>query len=513
MRSSWIILVAACALMLLELLCCRDNGRNPDLPETRGEAAVVTRVSNLINQVPGVVAEGRMNYGFSLLREAESIIESSPAEEVDSIPRRDMYMLNLYKGNIYTTYRDFRSAAICYDIALRYAGTYGDSARMLLNLSVMSSFSGDSVEALRSADRLAGLSLPDSCYKLYAHAVARAYFEKSFGNRDKSRLYFGKSLDIARRGGMDQHMQLTPVSEIYEYYNAIGNLDSVLFYLHDYKVLADKYKLPEMMADVDKGFLRAYIMLGDRDKALSTYDRYFSIVDSLYNPTDFSALNTRFKDEDMSRTNDKVNRLELSLSQQKIMFSAVIALLFVISGGYWVYRKVRQSRVRIFYLNREIARQESASLASASISTEPISAASVPDNMCDRHSRLMSSIYHVLADPAVYCDPDFCITTLADMVDSNTKYVSQAINESTGMNFRSFINSLCIKVARVRLTGTGEYSNKTIQSVSESVGFRSTSNFVIAFKKIMGVTPSAYQKLAGRDEPLLKPNNPITDLE
>ena len=45
----------------------------------------------------------------------------------------------------------------------------------------------------------------------------------------------------------------------------------------------------------------------------------------------------------------------------------------------------------------------------------------------------------------------------------------------------------------------GEYSNHTIQAVSESVGFKSTSNFVIAFKKVMGVTPSAYQKLACHD--------------
>jgi len=470
-------------------------------------------VSNLIHKVPGIVSEGRLNYGFSLLREAESIIEASPSTLVDSIPRRDMYLLNLYKGNIYTAYRDFRSAAICYDVAFQYAGTSNDSVRMLLNLSVVSSMSGDSVGALRSADRLAGFSSPDSCYKLYAHAVARAYVEKNFGSRDKSRLYFGKSLNIVRRAGLDSHLQLTPVSEIYEYYNAIGNLDSMLFYLRDYKILADKYKLSEMMADVNKGFLKAYIMLGDKDRALSAYDGYFRIVDSLYNPTDFSALNTRFKDEDMSRTNDKVTRLELSLSQQKIFFSTIIALLFLIAGGLFVYRKIKQSRVRIFYLNREIARQESVSPALALTSPDSISAASAPDNLCDRHSRLMKSIYNVLADPGVYCNPDFCIATLAEMVDSNTKYVSQAINESTGMNFRSFINSLRIKVARVRLTGTGEYSNKTIQSVSESVGFKSTSNFVIAFKKIMGVTPSAYQKLAGQNDSLSMPNNTRTDLD
>ena len=63
------------------------------------------------------------------------------------------------------------------------------------------------------------------------------------------------------------------------------------------------------------------------------------------------------------------------------------------------------------------------------------------------------------------------------------------------MNFRTYINTLRVKVARTRLAGSAEYSNQTIQSVAESVGFRSPSNFVIAFKRVMRITPSAYQKL------------------
>lgn len=119
-----------------------------------------------------------------------------------------------------------------------------------------------------------------------------------------------------------------------------------------------------------------------------------------------------------------------------------------------------------------------------------------------RQAELMKAIDTVLSDSAVYCNPDFSIAELARLVDSNTKYVSQAINECTGMNFRTYINSLRIKIARFRLTNSSEYSNQTIQAVSESVGFKSTSNFVIAFKKVMGVTPSAYQKLASDDSSL-----------
>ena len=36
----------------------------------------------------------------------------------------------------------------------------------------------------------------------------------------------------------------------------------------------------------------------------------------------------------------------------------------------------------------------------------------------------------------------------------------------------------------------------TIESVGESVGFRSNSNFITAFRQVTGLTPSVYLKMA-----------------
>ena len=97
-----------------------------------------------------------------------------------------------------------------------------------------------------------------------------------------------------------------------------------------------------------------------------------------------------------------------------------------------------------------------------------------------------------------WCDPEFSLNRLAEIAESNTKYVSQAINEHTGKNFRSFINEYRIREARRRLLDTENFGNVTIQYLAESVGFMSTSAFNMAFKKFTGMTPSLYQKL-GRD--------------
>lgn len=40
------------------------------------------------------------------------------------------------------------------------------------------------------------------------------------------------------------------------------------------------------------------------------------------------------------------------------------------------------------------------------------------------------------------------------------------------------------------------YGNYSIQGISESVGYKSASNFIAAFKKMTGMTPSLYQKIS-----------------
>jgi AraC-like DNA-binding protein len=79
---------------------------------------------------------------------------------------------------------------------------------------------------------------------------------------------------------------------------------------------------------------------------------------------------------------------------------------------------------------------------------------------------------------------------------SKYKYVSQVINEYYQQNFNTFLNSYRIKEACKRLGDLEHYGNYTIEAISESVGFKSRSTFVSSFKRITGLTPSQYQRLA-----------------
>lgn len=113
--------------------------------------------------------------------------------------------------------------------------------------------------------------------------------------------------------------------------------------------------------------------------------------------------------------------------------------------------------------------------------------------------KLLEDILKVMEDGTYVFNPDFSLNQLAKLVNSNTKYVSWVINDTYNKNFRTFINEYRIREASKRLLNTEKYGSLTIQAIAEDVGFKSVTNFVVSFKRNVGITPSLYQKMARKE--------------
>lgn len=113
-----------------------------------------------------------------------------------------------------------------------------------------------------------------------------------------------------------------------------------------------------------------------------------------------------------------------------------------------------------------------------------------------RRSKLAEAILEIMENKdAEFCAPDFSLETLARMVDSNVKYVSQTINEEFNRNFSTFVNEYRIRIACDRFADP-EYDSYKIKYIGESVGFRSQTAFSDAFRRHTGLSPSVYKKMA-----------------
>lgn len=111
-------------------------------------------------------------------------------------------------------------------------------------------------------------------------------------------------------------------------------------------------------------------------------------------------------------------------------------------------------------------------------------------------ANLKDEISRIFLGEEIY-SPDFSLDTLAMLVNSKSRYVSSVVNECFGCGFNQLLGETRIKRA-CRMLADKEYDNQTIQSISESLGFKSRSNFSALFKKFTGLTPGEYHAIAVR---------------
>ena len=179
--------------------------------------------------------------------------------------------------------------------------------------------------------------------------------------------------------------------------------------------------------------------------------------------------------------------------QQMGMFAGGAVLLVVLLMAALLWRKNRELMARnksLYEKTQQVMKAESRMLH------------------CQRNNRqstegresLTLRIRELLENPDVICQQDFTVARLAKLVDSNTTYVSQAINEEFGATFSNVLGSFRIKEACRRMNDRMNFAHVTIEAISEGVGFKSRTTFVNAFKREVGLTPSEYLRMASQEE-------------
>ena len=84
----------------------------------------------------------------------------------------------------------------------------------------------------------------------------------------------------------------------------------------------------------------------------------------------------------------------------------------------------------------------------------------------EKKQKLLGLINEVLNNVSSISDPDFSLQKLAEAVGSNTKYVSQVINEYYNKNFKTLLNEYRLREATRRLNDQEHYGNMTIQAIA-----------------------------------------------
>ena len=111
----------------------------------------------------------------------------------------------------------------------------------------------------------------------------------------------------------------------------------------------------------------------------------------------------------------------------------------------------------------------------------------------DIKKELAEKVNHAINNDKVYKNPNLTLAELALRIETSPKDLSKYINEVHQMNFSEYLNFHRIEKVK-ELLKSSDAKKYTLVTLAEDAGFSSKSSFNATFKKMVGMTPSAYKK-------------------
>ena len=102
-----------------------------------------------------------------------------------------------------------------------------------------------------------------------------------------------------------------------------------------------------------------------------------------------------------------------------------------------------------------------------------------------------SKIETLMNTQSIYQNPQLTLTDVAEALGTNSKMISNVINQGFQMNFNDFINYHRIEAIKKKI-GNGEHLKSTLLGLAIDCGFNSKATFNRAFKKSTSITPKDY---------------------
>jgi len=415
----------------------------------------------------------------------------------------EKYNLIQEKPSVYTNIGSINTHLKQYDIAKQYylkaLELCDDSTSIVLllnNLGANEIILGDTDTAFYYLNKSIQISKQhnDVHLSLILNNLASCY---QYSKMYDSAFYYCKLSLFHSRINNRIDVEAINLSDMGKLFYELNKPDSALKYIELSNKIASENKFLKILSDNYFTLSEIEKSKGSFEKALNHYITYTNLKDSLYNAGVFGSISLIQRQYEVSKTNQQIEELvidrqikENTIRYQKIIWYITLGVLILVTLVLVIifYQKRKLDKAYKILVEKNIEIVELQDTSAANKKKQKKNAYNF-----DKHNELLNKILTIMEDPSIYCNSDFSVIKLAELVNSNQKYVSETINDILGKNFRSFLNSYRIQEA-LRQFLKQDIKNFTIESISYLVGFKSSKTFWEAFKEITGVTPSYYLK-------------------
>lgn len=296
-----------------------------------------------------------------------------------------------------------------------------------------------------------------------------------------------------------------PYDKIYMY-NQLGYLylktkdyKKSIEYLNAAMVLEKQHSYPASRIDSFETLAQVYVAMGDKEKSEFFMNKYALLVDSL------DYVDKKEADLVIKKMVAEVDKKHKESSKKQLL---IIGLLILSAGIITTILWKRRNRVLRQKYEKIIENLNNNTTpyiddSNTDTTTDPdqqpeenlnpeITTVSQKNTISSETEARILKKLATFEKSAKFLKKDLTISLLAAQLNTNSKYLSEIIKHHRSQNFSNYINHLKINFIVHKLYNEPNYREYKISYLAEVCGYASPQVFVIAFKKIYGVTPSYF---------------------
>ena len=316
--------------------------------------------------------------------------------------------------------------------------------------------------------------------------------------------YFDKALTTVQRSG-NRYEMIFQYSHIASYYFEQANHTKAKQFAEQAITLIKTSVGANHNFDIALRILsKIYANEGNYRKAFGTLEEWSVVNDSIKAKDlreQMSKINRQYEFE--RHRQDRLNaqqldieRHELSILAQRNMIAGLIGvciLLFIIGLVIFIYSRQLRAKNRLLY--KQIQEQDK---LEQEVEAKNIS---INQNSTDggqiRNGKLFAALKELMKNESVYTQTDVDRKVIAEMLNTNERYLFESIKENAGLSFAEYINTLRLNFAKELLMDS---SNLTIEDIAIRSGFGSRATFHRQFREKYKLSPAEFRKVALREK-------------
>lgn len=246
---------------------------------------------------------------------------------------------------------------------------------------------------------------------------------------------------------------------------------------------------PNLRRDIYESMFKSYMKGGKKDSAVYYMNAYTSLRNSV-KETEKKAVDSSLKKIISEKDKDNENNLTKIL----LSITGIFVVLSILGVFYWKRNnKILRSKYEVITqeLEKETSEVKKDNLHIISnIDTLVLPKNSI--NITDGTTIMILNGLTKFEESKKFIRQDISLSYLANLLSTNTKYLSYILKEHKEKSFNNYINGLRIQYLIGLLHTESKYRDYKISYLAECSGFASREVFATVFKKETGITPSYF---------------------